>query len=41
MPYRDIIQVNEEICNLRPPLDMDDKEAEALKKNYDYTSGRN
>jgi hypothetical protein len=30
--YREIILVNEKICNLRPPLDMDDKEAEALKK---------
>ena len=30
--YREIILVNEEICNLRPPLDMDDKEAENLKK---------
>jgi hypothetical protein len=29
---RDIILVNEKICDLRPPLDMDDKEAEALKK---------
>ena len=29
---RDIILVNEKISDLRPPLDMDDKEAEALKK---------
>ena len=30
--YREIILVNEQICNLRPLLKMDDKEAEALKK---------
>ncbi len=30
--YREIILVNEQLCNLRPPLKMDDKEAEALKK---------
>ncbi len=29
---RDIILINERICDLRPPLDMDDKETEALKK---------
>ena len=29
---REIILVNEKICGLRPPLDMDDNEAEALKK---------
>lgn len=29
---REIIQVNEDICQLRPPLDMNDKESEELKK---------
>jgi hypothetical protein len=28
----EIIQVNEDICLLRPPLDMEDKELEQLKK---------
>lgn len=30
--YKEIIQVNENICQLRPPLDSDDKELEELKK---------
>jgi len=30
--YEEIIQVNEEICKLKPPTELNDKEEEALKK---------
>jgi len=30
--FKDIIQVNEKICDLRSPIDVDEKEADVLKK---------
>lgn len=30
--YNEIIQINEKICDLRPPIEIDEKENEALKK---------
>jgi hypothetical protein len=30
--YNEIIQINEKICDLRAPIDMDEKEADDLKK---------
>jgi uncharacterized protein Yka (UPF0111/DUF47 family) len=29
---KEIIQINEKICELRPPIDIEEKEADALKK---------
>ena len=39
--YKEIIQINEKICDLRPYIDTNEKEAEVIKKNYGNTSVRN